>query len=119
MMKNWPTIIACCCVREIVERNSPSPSDVRRKQPERPMRSGTLPRIGMPNPKTITSITTVAFADAIAVNGTILPIISSAGVIGVTMICSSVPISFSRTIAIDVRFIVPARSIMTSRPGTM
>ena len=73
----------------------------------------------MPNPKTITRTTTVAFAEAMAVKGTILPIISSAEVMGVTMICSSVPISFSRTIAIDVRFMVPARSIITSSPGTM
>ena len=83
------------------------------------MSSGTLPRMGIPNPNTITRRTTVAFAAEMAVNGTILPIISSVGVIGVTMSCSSVPISFSRTIAIDVRFIVPASSIMTRTPGTM
>ena len=43
---------------------------------------------------------------------------NSTGVIGVTMICSMVPISFSRTTAMLVSSRVTSMTIMTITPGT-
>ncbi len=50
--------------------------------------------------------------------GTVLPRMNSAGVIGVTMICSIVPISFSRTTAMLVSSSVLKATTITITPGT-
>ena len=51
--------------------------------------------------------------------GTSLPTISSERASGVTLSCSSVPSSFSRTIAIDDRFVVTTSSSSARMPGIM
>ena len=57
-------------------------------------------------------------AKPISANGTVLPRMNSAGVIGVTMICSMVPISFSRTTAMLVSIRVMSITMMAMTPGT-
>ena len=51
--------------------------------------------------------------------GSSLPVISSQRASGVTLSCSSVPISFSRTIAIADRFVVITSSSSATMPGIM
>ena len=52
-------------------------------------------------------------------NGSSLPTVSSHRFSGVTLSCSSVPSSFSRTMAIDPRTVVMTISSSASTPGTM
>ena len=52
-------------------------------------------------------------------NGASLPMMSCRGVMGVTMSCSSVPSSFSLTMASEVRMVVMIMRIIASTPGTM
>ena len=53
-----------------------------------------------------------------AAKGNVLPRISSMGRMGVTINCSMVPISFSRTIAMDVSVNVTNIIMFTITPGT-
>ena len=48
-MKNHAKKRACCCVLEIVEMKSPTPSVVRRNSDAVPASSQRLPRKGIPN----------------------------------------------------------------------
>ena len=50
--------------------------------------------------------------------GTILPIMSSMGRMGVTINCSMVPISFSRTMAMAVSITVTTMMRLQITPGT-
>lgn len=52
-------------------------------------------------------------------NGAVFPIMSSTGLMGVTMSCSSVPISRSFTIASEVSIMVTMSRIIDDTPGTM
>ena len=56
-----------------------------------------------------TLVTSPAMPSPIRKNGTVLPRMNSTGRIGVTMICSSVPTSRSRTIAKAVRLTIVTR----------
>ena len=51
-------------------------------------------------------------------NGNVFPSISSMGRMGVTINCSMVPISFSRTIAMAVSIRVICMMMFTTMPGT-
>ena len=51
-------------------------------------------------------------------NGSVLPSISSMGRMGVTINCSMVPISFSRTMARAVSMRVTSMMMLTTTPGT-
>ena len=55
----------------------------------------------------------------ISAYGSSLPVISSQRASGVTLSCSSVPISFSRTIAIADRLVVITSSRSATMPGIM
>ena len=80
--------------------------------------SSRLPRIGTSNQNTPISVTSTTSTKPISAKGTVLPRMNSAGVIGVTMICSIVPISFSRTTAMLVSSSVISATTITSTPGT-
>ena len=54
----------------------------------------------------------------IATKGSVLPKMSSRGRIGVTINCSIVPISFSRTMAMAVSDNVTSMMMFTTTPGT-
>ena len=54
----------------------------------------------------------------ISAKGSVLPRMNSVGVIGVTMICSIVPISFSRTTAMLVSRSETTLTTTTITPGT-
>ena len=81
--------------------------------------SGTEPAIGTRNQKVDSASTSSISTKPMAMYGSVLPTISSAGVIGVTTSCSSVPISRSLTIAIEVSSIVTRNRIIEKTPGTM
>ena len=57
--------------------------------------------------------------NAIRAKGMVLPRISSAGLSGVTMSCSMVPISRSRTTAMDVSSSDVSMITMAMTPGTL
>ena len=57
-------------------------------------------------------------ANPIRAKGSVLPRMNSIGVIGVTMICSIVPISFSRTTAMLVSIKVISMTTIAITPGT-
>ena len=112
-------IMACCCVCEMVERNRPAPSVVSRNSAAQNSSSTKAPakrnvedqqrrrRSPAPRPSKPTSA-----------NGSVLPSISSIGRIGVTINCSIVPISFSRTMASAVSISVTIMMMFTTTPGT-
>ena len=77
-----------------------------------------LPRSGTSNQKTPISRINVTSTKAISTKGSVLPRMNSAGVIGVTMICSIVPISFSRTTAMLVNSRLTRLTTITITPGT-
>ena len=83
------------------------------------MNSQKLPWNGTPNQKTPMAITVSMLSMAMITYGTILPIISSIGRIGVTRICSMVPISRSRTTAAAVSARDWVCSSMAAMPGIM
>ena len=60
----------------------------------------------------------ITSAKPISAKGTVFPSTNSTGVIGVTMICSMVPISFSRTTAMLVRSSVTNVTTTTITAGT-
>ena len=99
--------MACCCVDEIVDTNSPRPSVLSRKderqreqQPDAAPQRDLEPQQGdAPARATTSIIPTSAY-------GSSLPRISSHRRSGVTFSCSSVPSSFSRTMPIADRLVV-------------
>ena len=117
-MKKNASIIACCCVRLIVDRNSPAPSVLSRNNAAVKARNRALPRNGTWNSSSASAVTSTESAKPTSANGIVFPSISSIGRMGVTMICSIVPISFSRTIDSAVRISVTIMMMFTSTPGT-
>ena len=84
-----------------------------------PNSSQKLPRSGTSNQKTITTSTISTSISPMMPYGSSLPMISSSRPSGVTFSCSSVPISRSRTMAIDDRFDVTTSSSSAKIPGSM
>ncbi len=111
-------IIACCCVWLSVEMNSPTPSIVSRYSPVETYNSRMLPRNGTSNQKKPIRRIKVTSTKLISTKGSVLPRMNSAGVMGVTMICSIVPISFSRTTAMLVNNRLTRLTTITITPGT-
>ena len=110
---------AAAC-REIVETNSPRPSvrqQVDAGSSPAAARScrAAAPRTRTPRPRRRAARRPCRSAPY----GSSLPTISSQRASGVTFSCSSVPSSFSRTIAIDDRFVVTTSSSSARMPGIM
>ena len=63
-------------------------------------------------------VTSSTSRSPINAKGSVLPRISSTGRMGVTINCSMVPISFSRTIAMAVSISVTSVMMFTTTPGT-
>ncbi len=80
-------------------------------------RSG-LPRKGMLKINNAATVTTITCRRPTRANGSSLPSISSIGRSGVTINCSMVPISFSRTMLMAVSMIVTRAMMLTITPGT-
>ena len=78
-----------------------------------------LPRTGTPNQKCPIARTSNIFKNANNTYGIILPRISSQDRIGVTISCSIVPRSRSRTIDVAVRMEVNVNKIIAITPGIM
>ena len=78
-----------------------------------------LPRKGTSNHRIPTRVTRTTFPREMRTKGMVFPNINSTGRMGVTRICSMVPISFSRTTdrAVSIRLISSTTMAMT--PGTM
>ena len=116
------SIINCCAWRwfcEIDEMSKPSPNPLRTYKEDRPINNQKLPWNGTPNQKTPMAITVSILSMAMITYGIILPIISSNGRIGVTRICSIVPISRSRTTAAAVSARDWVCNNMAAIPGIM
>ena len=73
----------------------------------------------MSNQKTPTTVTSSMSKKPTAANGNVFPIMSSMGLIGVTISCSMVPISRSLTMAIDVSRRQISMIMMAMTPGTL
>ena len=108
----------CCCVSEIVEIKRPIPTVVIKYKPFAKNKSGTLPRTGISNQKTLIRVTKIIFTKPRKMDGMVLPKMNSNGLIGVTTICSIVPISFSRTTDILVNKSETNMTIAAITPGT-
>jgi len=83
-----------------------------------PSSSRTLPRMGISNHTRLTTVISSTSANPMRANGTVLPRMNSSGLMGVTIICSIVPISFSRTTAMLVSMSVTRSTMMAITPGT-
>ena len=77
-----------------------------------------MPRNGTWKISSAAVVTSSTSTRPTSANGSVLPIISSMGRIGVTINCSMVPISFSRTMAIAVSISVTIMMMLTTTPGT-
>ena len=77
-----------------------------------------LPTKGISNHSVPTPATSAVRARPTQKNGIVLPRMNSSGRIGVTMICSSVPTSRSRTTANEVRLTTITRVSVAMTPGT-
>ena len=111
--------MACCCVLEIVEINSPTPSTDKRYIAVLAVRSTTDPFIGIANQNTPTSVTRAISKKLMAAKGRVFPRTSSTGLSGVTISCYMVPISRSRTTAMAVRSRQVSMIMMAITPGTL
>jgi len=111
-------IIACCCVRLTVEMKSPIPSVPSRNSAVPSSRSAKLPRNGISNQKRPTADTSAVSTKPTTANGAHFPRMNSTGRIGVTMTCSIVPVSFSRTIAMLVSIRPTSITSIAMIPGT-
>ena len=112
-------IIACCCVWLSVEMNSPTPSIVKQVEARRNIqeRDAAAER-HLRTRRSRSGGSTSRSTKEISTKGIVLPRMNSAGVIGVTMICSIVPISFSRTTAMLVKSRLTRLTTITITPGT-
>ena len=117
-MKKKFVIMACCCVLETVEIKSPMPSVLIRKIKVAPSNKNALPTIGILNHKMAKAITSTICAWEMIINGMVFPRISSKGFRGVTMSCSMVPDSLSRTIAMEVNSKERSMTKNATIPGT-
>ncbi len=111
--------MACCCVAEIVETNRPRPSVLKRYTDVSANNSKTLPRSGTANHNTTIARTRHTSIMPTSAYGSSLPTMSSQRRSGVTLSCSSVPSSFSRTIPIDDKFVVMTSNSIARMPGSM
>jgi len=102
-----------------VEVKSPSPRVDIMKMRLNPKRSQTLPRMGTLNSQTDTPVTSRTSPIPMIRKGMSFPAMSSSGRMGVTLSCSMVPISFSRTTAMEVSIMVMTSRMSPSTPGTM
>lgn len=118
-IKKKAVIIACCCVREMVDIKRPKLNVVRMKRKETPKRKKRFPLTGTLKTNLPTRITRAISAIPIRAKGTVLPMMSSHGFKGETMSCSRVPISLSLVMAIEVRMSVVRRRIRHMTPGTI
>ena len=75
-MPNIATIIACCCVLDIVEMKSPKPKVDKIKTNDAAKRKRKSPRTAIPNQKTIKEATIKKSIKPIITNGISFPIIS-------------------------------------------
>ena len=81
--------------------------------------SGMLPLIGILNHAIPAKLTTMTSIKQMIAKGRDFPRINSIGRIGVTISCSIVPISFSLTMAMDVRSSEVMSRIIAITPGTL
>ena len=109
----------CCWVRETVDMKSPMPKVVKRKRPVANNNKGKLPLNGIPNQKMLAPTTRKTSKYPTMTKGIVFPSINSTGRMGVTINCSIVPISFSLTIAREVRRIVVIIRITATTPGRL
>ena len=109
--------MASCCVLAIVEASRPIPKPVTRNTPESRMIRPRSPRIGTPNHQCPTASTSIVLKNPSATYGISLPTINSHGRMGVTISCSIVPRSRSRTTEEAVRMAAMAYRIMPITPG--
>ena len=112
-------IIACCCVRDMVEIRVPELKVVRMKMKDTNKRKTILPLIGRLKISLPAIRTRITSQNPTKMKGIVFPIISSIGFIGETISCSSVPISLSLVIAIEVRMRVVMSRMRHITPGTM
>ena len=110
---------ACCWVFDIVEIKSPIPRTERRYTEVPMSRSIREPFIGTSNQNTPAAVTSAISANPKIAKGIVYPSISSAGLIGVTISCSMVPASLSRTTAIEVSLRHISMIIEAITPGTL
>src|SRR5271157_2809965 len=96
----------------------PIPAMVKRNSIEVARKKGMDPLNGISNNRNARGTTTDIVIISMMKQGMILPRISSILVMGATMSCSIVPISFSRTMTDDVRIVVRASMMITTTPGT-
>ena len=78
-----------------------------------------LPLMGISNHAMPAKLIMITSMKHMIAKGRDFPKINSIGFIGVTISCSIVPISFSLTIAIDVKSRDVMRTIMAITPGTL
>ena len=118
MMKKNDVTIACCCVAEMVEISKPTPSMHKINRTAPSASTETWPRKGTWNHSDPTTEISATSKMPIRKNGSVLPRMNSAGRMGVTIICSSVPISRSRTTAKAVSVITRTSVRLPMIPGT-
>src|ERR1700683_662550 len=110
-------MMACCWVLAMVEINRPMPRLVNRNKEALSNSTSALPRNGMPKISSAAVVMSTRSISPTMAAGIILPIISSIGRMGVTINCSMVPISFSRTMAMAVSITVTTIMILAMTPG--
>jgi len=103
----------------MVEMNSPMPIVDIRYSPDPSSSNPRLPWIGTLNQLIPIKVTTSTSMKLINTNGRVLPRISSNDRIGVTINCSMVPISRSRTIAMAVSSSEISSTTTAITPGTL
>ena len=108
---------ACCWVLEKVDSSSPMPIAASKKSVAPASITRGSPINGTLNQKMPIVLTRVMSPSPMRKNGTVLPRMNSTGRIGLTMICSSVPTSRSRTIAKAVRLTTCSKVRLPITPG--
>ena len=111
-------IMACCWLFATVDTKSPRPSVFSRSSIVMRISSTREPRKGTPNQPTAMPVTRKVMISPSRANGDSLPTMSCQGRIGVTMSCSRVPISFSRTIPMEASTMVMIMRIIARTAGT-
>ena len=109
---------ACCWVEHSVEISSPTASVLIRNSEVPSSMTSTIAAKWHLNHSVPTNPISATWMSPMRKNGTVLPRMNSIGRIGVTMICSRVPISRSLTIAKAVRFTIVISVRLPMIPGT-
>ena len=107
----------CLWFWETVETTSPRAVPEKTYRKARPQKSKKLPWKGTRNQNTPAAMMLSMLNMAMRMLGAILPNINSVGRMGVTRICSMVPVSRSRTTAAVVRTMLWVCRSMAARPG--